>query len=54
MEIAKRSKGNVTMALSLLRASIVRAEMENREKVSIKDIPNFVDESQELSEDLGS
>ncbi len=51
MEIAKRSKGNVTMALSLLRASIVRAEMENREKVSTEDIPNFVDENQELSDD---
>ena len=51
MEIAKRSKGNVTVALSLLRASIVRAEMENREKVSIEDIPNFIDESQELSDD---
>ena len=51
MKIAERSDGNVTLALNLLRASVVKAEMEKRERISVEDIPNFIEENSELNED---
>lgn len=45
MKIAERSRGNVALALNLLKASAVKAEIEKKEKISEEDIPEFVDDA---------
>lgn len=50
-KIAERSKGNVALGISLLKACVAKAESENRKSILESDIPGSIVENPRLTDD---